>query len=173
MSALDSIMGDPSASNDTITVSLNDTATNYLYITADNGLPANLTIQLRGLDSNHLDVTGQLLPSDQFLYASPVTVVPDELSSGLYEGYMANGRTPSEIRVRVTTAMLRNLAKSKYLELSLHVTSPTELPAVGDEEKPFVIIRDVDRMKLKVSLQVSPHITVNVPIDPIINPDEE
>ncbi len=168
MSMLDSIMKDPQVSTDTFTISLNDTATNYLYIDADNGLPANLTVQLKGLDSNHVDVTGDLLPDQSFFVASPVTEVPEVYSTGLYEGYMADGRTHTEIKVRITTEMLRNLAKAKYLVLTLHATTPTELPAVGDEAKPFVIIRDEDRMKLKVSLQVSPHITVNIPMNPIM-----
>ena len=165
MSKLDSILKDPSVGNDNVNVSLNEEAENYLYIQADNGLPANLTIQLRGLDSNHVDMTGNLLPDQQFLYASPVTEVPEELSTGLYEGYMADGRTPSEFRIEVSTEIIRHLAKSKYLELSLLATSPTELPVVGDADKPFVIFRDVDHLKLKVSLQVSPHLNLNIPID--------
>ena len=173
MSGLDSIMKDPEISGDGISVSLNDTATNYLYIDADNGLPANLRVQLKALDSNYMDVTGDLLPDQQFLEASPVTVVPDGLSTGLYEGYMADGRTHSAIQVRITTEMLRNLAKAKYLVLTLRVTTPTELPAVGDEERPFVIIRDVDTMKLKVSLQVSPHLVISIPTDPIVPDDTE
>ena len=165
MSALDSIMQDPEIDAEGFSLSLNEDSVNYLYIQADNGIPANLTIQLRGLDSNYADVTGLLLPDQQFLYPAPVTVVPDSLSTGLYEGYMADGRTPCELRVEVTTTMLRQLAKSKYLELSLHVTSPTELDPVGEEAKPFVIIRDVDRLKLKISLKVSTHIGLNIPID--------
>lgn len=165
MSGLDSIMKDPQLSESGFSISLNDTATNYLYIDADNGLPANLRIQLRGLDSNRVNVTGDLLPDQQFLEHSPVTEVPEDYSTGLYYGYMANGRTHSEIKVPITTEMLRNLAKSKYLALDLLTTTPTELPAVEDEAKPFVIIRDVDRMKLKVSLKVSPHLVLNIPID--------
>ncbi|MBP5644690.1 MAG: hypothetical protein J6W95_02030 [Bacteroidales bacterium] len=174
MSKLDSILKDPSAGNDTISVSLNDTAENWLYIQADNGLPANLILQLRGLDSNYNDVTGNLLPdqamdSNQLIYASGVTIVPEELSTGLYEGYMSNGeRRHSEIRIKVTTDIVRQLAKSKYLELSLRATTPVALPPVGTELKPFVIFRDVDRMKLKVSLRVSPHLHRNIPVGPIL-----
>ena len=164
MSAIDSILNSEGVSEEGVTISLNDTATNYLYIQADNGLPVNLIAQLRGLDSNYNDMTGDLLPDQSFFVASPVEEVPDDLSSGLYEGYMASGRTASEIRISITTAMLRNLAKSKYLELKLHATTPTELPPVGDEAKPFVIIRNTDRVKLKVSLKVSPHIQMNIPI---------
>jgi len=169
MSKLDSILKDPSVGNDNLNVSLNDTAENWLYIEADNGLPANLTIQLRGLDSNYEDRTGNLLPEGQFLFAAPVTVVPDDISTGLYEGYMSNGRTPSEFRVRITTDLIRRLAQSKYLELALLATTPTEIPPAGSELKPFVIFRDVDHMKLKVSLQVSPHIYVNIPVGAPLN----
>lgn len=166
MSQLDSILNNPSVGNDSLSISINDSADNYLYIQADNGLPANLTVQLRGLDSNYTDLTGHLLPEGQFFTASGVTIVPDDISTGLYEGYMSNGRrTHSDIRIKVNTDIVRNLAKSKYIELSLLATTPTELPPVGDEAKPFVVFRDIDKVKLKVSLRVSPHINVNYPVN--------
>jgi len=169
MSKLDSILKDPSAGDETINVSLNDEGENILYIQADNGLPANLIVQLRGLDSNYVDMTGALLPDQQFLKASPVTEVEDDISTGLYEGYRSNGRTHTDIRISVTTEMLHKLAKSKYLELSLLASTPHEydgvpLPPAGSELKPFVIFRNVDQVKLKVSLRVSPSLNLNLPI---------
>lgn len=169
MSKLDSILKDPSAGDETFNVSLNDAGENILYIQADNGLPANLLVQLRGLDSDYVDMTGNLLPDQQILKASPVAEVPDAISTGLYEGYMSSGRTHTDFRVSVTTELAHKLAKSKYLELTMLATTPQEydgvpLPPAGSETKPYVIFRNEDHVKLKVSLRVSPSLNINIPV---------
>lgn len=144
-----------------VSVRLNDT-NNYLIIKSENRLPFNIEVQLRGLDSNYHAVTEPLLPAGSCIAAAPIAPVPPEYSHGEYSAYSSSAPAVAELKVPFSAAMMRRLAKASFLELSIRVTSMTE---GASESKPFVIIRDSDNLNLKVFVQASPHIGINVPLN--------
>lgn len=163
---------DDGYSDDNFQVSLGDSSnSSYIVIKADNGLPCNVTLQLRGLDGNYMPVTDGLIAGDHIIRSPDVERVPAEIAyttsthdaAHQYVGYRSKGSVQSELRVPVSPTTLRKLAKSKYIEISIIVKSTTAGtdPSIS---RPFVIVRNVDQLKLKLFVIAGAHLGLNYPL---------
>lgn len=148
-----------------ITVREGDTST-YLVLKAENSMPFNLTLHLRGLDEHYAAVTGDLLVGDNFIESPAVEQVPPSLAylpGG--QTFVANqsvGYTKSELKFPLTRDQIEQLSKARYLELTMHIVSMAS-GAVPDpvDGRPFVILRDRDMLKLRLFVSAGAHLSLD------------
>ena len=117
-----------------------------------------------------MPVTDGLISGTHTIQSPEIERVPSEIAytttdhdaAHAYVGYQTVGVAKSELRIPVTADKIRQLANARYIEVSLHVTSTTK---GADGTRPFVIVRNTDRLKLKMFVVAGAHMRINDPLD--------
>ena len=157
-----------------VSLTLCDNDTNsYLLLKAENSMPFNLTLELRGMAGDKRTyVTENLLKGDNLIESPRVEQVPANIAytnpdDPVGTAYIANrsvGYTNSEIKVPLSSQTLKDLSNAKYLELKMHIESMADGAVVDPSDprgKPYVILRDSDMLKLRLFVSAGAHLSIN------------
>ncbi len=155
-----------------LTLCNNDT-NSYLVLKAENSMPFNLKLELRGMaEDRRTYVTDNLLKSDCVIESPRVEQVPANIAytnpdDPVGTAYVANrsvGHSNSEIKVPLSSQTLEKLSKTKYLELKMHIESMAAGAVVDPSDphrKPYVILRESDILKLRLFVSAGAHLSIN------------
>lgn len=149
-----------------------DDTCNYLVLKAENSMPFNLRLELRGMaEDKRTYVTDNLLKSDSYIESPQVEPVPANIAytnpnDPVGTAYIANrsvGHTNSELKFPLSSQMLKDLSKARYLEVRMHIVSMADGAVVdpADPSHPYVILRDQDMLKLRLFISAGAHVSIN------------
>lgn len=160
-----------------ISISLRDNDTcNYLILKAENSMPFNLHLELRGMaEDKRTYVTGNILNGVGDIASPRVEQVPSAIAytnpnDPVGTAYIANqsvGHTNSELKVPLSTQMVKDLSRAKFLELKMHIVSMADGAVVDPADPsghPYVILREQDILKLRLFLSAGAHVSINRPL---------
>lgn len=149
-----------------------DDTCNYLVLKAENSMPFNLKLELRGMaEDKRTYVTDNLLKGDNYIESPRVEQVPANIAytnpnDPVGTAYIANrsvGHTNSELKFPLSSQMLKDLSRSKYLEVKMHIVSMADGAVVdpADPTHPYVILREQDMLKLRLFISAGAHVSIN------------
>lgn len=150
-----------------------DDTCNYLVLKAENSMPFNLKLELRGMaEDKRTYVTDNLLKGDNYIESPRVEQVPANIAytnpnDPVGTAYVANravGHSNSELKFPLSSQMLKDLSKAKYLEVKMHIESMSTGAVVDPNDpnhRPYVILREQDMLKLRLFVSAGAHVSIN------------
>lgn len=136
-------------------LTLNDSSS-YIVFEAKNYIPITMSLNVGLLDANYNVLQDRVLESDSAFVGAPIR---RKTMANLYE---SDGYTKSRIVLPLDMAMLRKLAKTKFLKMTITGNTSTTSAL---EEFPKVAVYEKDKIDLRTYIVVSPHVHLNVPVE--------
>lgn len=150
-----------------------DDTSSYLVLKAENSMPFNLTLELRGMaEDRRTYVTGNILKGDCMVKSPRVEQVPANIAytnpnDPVGTAYIANrsvGHQNTEIKIPLSSQTLKDLSKARYLELKMHIESMAAGAVIDPNDPrhhPYVILREQDMLKLRLFVAAGAHMSIN------------
>ncbi len=119
-----------------------------------NGLPLDIAVNAILLDKDKNAISGRIMAGDSRVLAAPITRAENT------NAYISTGITTGELVAPLSDELLKKLHDVEYLVLITGLNSPMD-----GGNRPFVSIRNVDKLDVKSYLTLFSHVHVNYTIN--------